>query len=68
MCAAGDAARAASVYKGYNNLLAEDVADNVVYVATRQVGLRQAQVLSTYRSCTTSAAARFNMLQPPMQN
>jgi len=31
----GDAERAASVYKGYDNLLAQDVADNVVYCATR---------------------------------
>lgn len=32
---AGDAARAASVYKGMNNMLPADVADNVVYAATR---------------------------------
>ena len=31
----GDIERATAVYKGYNNLLTQDVADNVAYAATR---------------------------------
>jgi NADP-dependent 3-hydroxy acid dehydrogenase YdfG len=55
----GDEARAAAVYAGIRPLTAVDIADNVLYAATRppHVQVTEISVLATYQ-CSAKGLAR----------
>ena len=54
----GDLEQAAKVYEGYQPLLAEDVADTIVYAATRPPHVNLNEIMLT---CTTQANAFYNI-------